>query len=174
MLHRNYMLYGNIISLVAAVFTVLSSWSKERRRIFFYQAIQCLLLAIANLFFVSFSGTTTYALCAARNTLLALNRFDRRICIGFVISVAAIGLAANNRGWIGLLPVLTTAIYTIGCFHGKETKAIKLNIIINLILWAIYDIVIRDYVSFTVDTVSAGTAVVSLFYLKTIHKIHKQ
>lgn len=157
------MLYGTIISLAAAVFTILSSWSKERRKIYSYQAIQCLLLAITNLFFVSFSGTTTYALCAVRNTLLALNRFGRKTCICFVISVAAIGLAANNRGWIGLLPVLTTAIYTIGCFHVKETKPIKINIIINLILWAIYDIVIRDYVSFVVDTVSAATAVFSLF-----------
>ena len=157
------MIIGNVISLVAAIFTVASSWSKDRKRIFLYQAVQCFLLAIANIFFVSFSGITTYALCALRNLLIAYDRFTNKVCIVFLISVTAIGLFANNRGLIGLLPVLTTAIYTVGCFYVKETKPIKINIIVNLTLWAIYDIAIRDFVSFTVDTLSAGTAVVSLF-----------
>ena len=63
------MVTGNLISLVAAFFTVASSWSKDRKRIFLYQAMQCFLLAIANIFFLSVSGTTTYALCALRNLL---------------------------------------------------------------------------------------------------------
>ena len=157
------MITGNLISLVAAFFTVASSWSKDRKRIFLYQAVQCFLLAIANIFFLSVSGTTTYALCALRNLFIAYDRFTNKICIIFLISVTTIGLFANNRGLIGLLPVLTTAIYTIACFYVKETKPIKLNIIINLTLWAIYDIAIHDFVSFSVDTISAGTALVSLF-----------
>ena len=157
------MIIGNSISLVAAIFTVASSWSKDRERIFLYQAVQCFLLAIANIFFVSVSGITTYALCALRNLLIAYDRFTNKVCIAFLICVTAIGLFANNRGLIGLLPVLTTAIYTIACFYVRKTKPIKLNIIANLTLWAIYDIAVHDFVSFTVDTVSAGTAMVSLF-----------
>ena len=157
------MIIGNSISLAAAVFTVMSSWSKDRRKIYLYQAIQCLLLAVANLFFASLSGTTTYFLCAVRNTLLAGSRFTGKACIVFVAGLTAIGLAANNRGVTGLLPVVTTAIYSIACLYVKETKAIKINIIVNLSLWASYDILIRDYVSFAVDTVSAATALISLF-----------
>ena len=157
------MVTGNLISLIAAFFTVSSSWSKDRKRIFLYQAMQCFLLAIANIFFLSVSGTTTYALCAFRNLFIAYDRFTNKVCIIFLISVTAIGFFANNRGMIGYLPILTTALYTVICFYAKETKPIKLNIIFNLTLWAIYDIAIHDFVSFTVDTVSAGTAVVSLF-----------
>ena len=69
------MVTGNLISLVAAFFTVASSWSKDRKRIFLYQAMQCFLLAIANIFFLSVSGTTTYALCALRNLFIAYDRF---------------------------------------------------------------------------------------------------
>ena len=157
------MVTGNLISLIAAFFTVASSWSKDRKRIFLYQAMQCFLLAIANIFFLSVSGTTTYALCALRNLFIAYDRFTNKVCIIFLISVTAIGFFANNRGMIGYLPILTTTIYTVICFYAKETKPIKLNIILNLTLWAIYDIAIHDLVSFTVDTVSAGAAVVSLF-----------
>lgn len=156
------MIIGNLISLFAAIFTVAGSWSRDRKKIFLYQAVQCFLLAIANIFFASLSGTTTYALCALRNLLIAHDRFTDKICLAFLVSVTAIGLISNNRGLIGLLPVLTTAIYTVACFYVRGTKPIKVNIIVNLLLWAIYDIAVRDYVSFAVDTVSAGTAAVSL------------
>ena len=76
--------------------------------------------------------------------LIAYDRFTPRRCLIFVLSVAAVGLAANNRGLIGLIPVVTTAIYTVGCLYARSPRAIKLNLILNLILWAICDLIILD------------------------------
>ena len=155
-------LIGNIFAFVAACFTFLSAWSRDRKRIYLYQAAQCGVLAIANIFFASFSGVTTYALCTARNLLLAYERFTPRLCYAFVAAVAGLGLYANNRGVVGLLPVVTTAVYTVGCLYAKRTRAIKYNLIVNLILWAIYDAFILDLVSCAVDSVSAVAALVSI------------
>lgn len=155
-------LIGNLCSFAAACFTFLSAWSRDRKRIYLYQAAQCLVLAVANVFFASVSGVTTCALCAARNLLLAYERFTPRRCVVFVAAVAALGLAANNRGAVGLLPVVTTAVYTVACLYAKSTKAIRINLIVNLILWAVYDAFILDFVSCAVDSVSAVTAFVSL------------
>ena len=157
------LLFGNIVSFAAACFTLASAWSRERRRIYLYQAGQCLLLAAANILFGSFSGVTTFALCTARNLLLAYDRFTPRRCWFFVSAVALLGLFANNRGAVGLIPVVTTALYTVVCLYAKRTRDIKLNLIVNLLLWADYDFFILDLVSCAVDAVSAGTAVVSLF-----------
>ena len=156
------MLIGNIISFAGACFTLLSAWSRDRKRIYLYQAAQCLLLAIANIFFASVSGVTTYVLCAVRNCLLACDQFTARRCTLFVVAVAALGLCANNRGLAGLLPIVTTVLYTLGCFYAKRAKAIKLNMIANLVLWAVYDLLVGDYVSAVVDSVSAGAALVSM------------
>ena len=160
------MIAGNICSFFAACFTLLSAWSRDRKRIYLYQAAQCLILAVANIFFVSVSGTTTYFLCAVRNWLIAENRFTGRRCILFVIAVAVLGLAANTRGIVGLLPVITTVIYTVACLYVKRTQDIKWNIIVNLVLWTVYDLLIGDYVSAGVDSVSAGTALLSVFHEK--------
>ena len=157
---------GNLCSFIAACFTLLSAWSRDRKRIYLYQAIQCFILAIANIFFVSVSGTTTFLLCAARNCLIAWDRFTPRRCALFVVSVAALGLLSNNRGLVGLIPVVTTAIYTVACLYVKSTRAIKFNLIINLALWTVYDIFIGDYISAGVDSVSAGAALVSVFWGK--------
>ena len=156
------MLVGNLCSFVAACFTMLSAWSRDRKRIYLYQAAQCLILAIANIFFASVSGTTTFLLCAARNCLIAWDRFTPRRCALFVVSVAALGLLSNNRGAVGLIPVVTTAVYTVACLYVKSTGAIKLNLTVNLSLWTVYDLFIGDYVSAGVDSVSAVTALASL------------
>ena len=156
------MLAGNLCSFIAACFTLASAWSGDRRRIYLYQAAQCSILAVANVFFASLSGTTTFLLCALRNVLLAYDRFTGRRCALFVGSVALLGVLANSRGAVGLIPVLTTAIYTVACLYAKSTRAIKLNLIVNLALWIVYELFILDFVSAAVDLVSAGTAVLSL------------
>lgn len=153
---------GNLCSFAAACFTLLSAWSREKKRIYLFQAAQCLILAGANVFFASISGVTTYALCTLRNLLLAYDRFTPRRCCAFVAAVAALGLLANNRGAVGLLPVVTTAAYTVGCLYAKQTKAIKINIIVNLVFWAIYDAFILDLVSCAVDAGSAVAALLSI------------
>ena len=162
----NSRLNGNLISFIAACFTVASSWSGRRKRIYLYQAGQCFFLALANIFFNSISGVTTYIICAVRNVLLAYDHFTARLCIITVACVGMIGLSVNNRGMIGLLPVITTALYTIVCFYAKRQPTIKANIIVNLVLWAIYDILIHDYVSFSVDTGSAIVAAISILRWK--------
>ena len=160
---QRMLLIGNAVSFAAALFTFASAWSRDRARIYLWQAGQCLLLAVANVFFASLSGVTTFVLCAVRNFLIARDRFTGRLCVFFVAAVAAIGLAANNRGLVGLLPVVTTAVYTVACLYVRRTRAVKCNIIVNLVLWAIYDVFILDLVSCVVDGVGAVTAFLSLF-----------
>ena len=155
-------LIGNLLAFVAACFTFLSAWSRDKKRIYLYQAAQCAVMAAANVFFASLSGVTTFALCTARNLLLAYDRFTPRLCYAFVAAVAGLGICANNRGLVGLLPVVTTAVYTVGCLYAKRTRAIKWNLIVNLALWAIYDAFIFDFVSCAVDAVSAIAALMSL------------
>ncbi|MCR5576948.1 MAG: YgjV family protein [Oscillospiraceae bacterium] len=160
---QRLLLIGNAVSFAAALFTLASAWSRERGRIYLFQTGQCLLLALANVFFASLSGVTTFVLCAARNYLLARDRFTPRLCVFFAAAVTAVGLAANNRGLVGLLPVVTTVIYTVACLYVRRTRAVKCNIIVNLVLWAVYDVFILDLVSCAVDGVGALAAFLSLF-----------
>ena len=84
------------------------------------------------------------------------------LCALFLAAVAGVGLWANNRGLVGLLPVAATALYTVGCLYAKSPRTIKLNLIVNLILWAVYDAFVLDLISCAVDGFSALTAVYTL------------
>ena len=160
------LLIGNGIALGAAVFTILSSFSKTRKRIYGYQLVQCLLMAMASVFFHSVSGSVTFLLCAARNGLLMFDRFSGKLCLLFLAVLTVLGLCCNNRGWIGVIPVLTTVLYTIGTYYLKRERLIKGNIAVNLLLWAIYDAIILDLVSCSIDGVSALATLLAIGKVK--------
>lgn len=145
---------GNLISCGAAVFTALSSLSKGKKKIYGFQALQCLTMALASVFFASYTGVTTFLLCALRNYLLTTDRYTKKVCVFFLAAITILGLLSNNRGWIGLLPVITTMVYTVGQYYLRSEMSIKANIAVNLLLWAIYDIIISDYVSAVVDSIT--------------------
>lgn len=142
---------GNIISFISACFTALSSWVNDKEKVYYYQTWQCALLALAMVFFQSWSGIATLVLCAIRNYLVAKNQFTKKRCAVFLVLLLVLGIAVNNRGWIGMLVVIATFLYTIGTYLFENPLYIKLNIIMDLTAWAIYDVIIMDYVSTLMD-----------------------
>ena len=158
------LLIGNGLSFVAAIFTIKSSISHGHEKIYFYQALQCFFMAIASIFFLSFAGVTTFILCTIRNLILAKGKYTKKVYLLFLILITGLGLLSNNRGLLGLLPVITTVIYSVGQYYLKTDMTIKGNITLNLIFWAIYDFIILDLVSGIVDSISALTTISAMIY----------
>ncbi len=155
-------LIGNGIAIFAAIFTILSSFSHGKKKIYGYQVLQCFFRALAQIFFFSYSGLTTLVLCAVRNILVAYDRFTKTLCIVFMIMITVLGIMANNRGIIGLIPIITTLIYTFGSYLYHDDYKIKMNITLNMVLWAIYDFMILDFVSGMIDTGSAFITIAAI------------
>lgn len=156
-----FIIIGNIISLIAAVFTVSAAISKHRKQIYGFQTLECLTMAIASAFFLSFSGITTFLFNALRNALLVYDKFTKGLCILFLILLTTLGLIFNNLGLLGLMPVVTTVCYTLGTYLFHKDISIKLNSFVNLTLWAIYDFFILDYVTAIVDSIAAVCTIVA-------------
>lgn len=164
------LIIGNCVSAVAAVFTAMSSWSKDKQRIYFYQVCQCLLLALGSVFFASYAGIVTLLVCAWRNYLASKDMLTKKRIILCLAVIVIFGLAVNNRGFIGLLVIATNVIYSLGVYFAKSETAIKYNMILNLSLWILYEIFIIDVPSAIADAVGLITAVLSLFRHPTIKK----
>ena len=165
MADRN-LIIANCISFVAAIFTCASSISKDKKRIYFYQVGQCLILAVANIFFHSYAGIITLILCAARNFLLGIDKFNKYVCISLAALMLILGLLLNNNGYIGYIVIAANVIYTIGGYIAKKEIAIKINIIIDLALWIVYEILLIDIPSLVFDVMALILAVISIFRAK--------
>lgn len=157
------LIIGNIISAIAAIFTAKSSYDKDRWHIYFDQVLQCLLLAIASIFFNSYAGIVTLLVCAVRNLLLAYDKFDKKYYIASVILLLGLGLYVNNRGVIGYIVIAANIIYTIGCYYTKKELSIKINIAIDMIMWIIYEFLILDIPSLIADSIALFVAVFAIF-----------
>ena len=157
---------GNILSMIAGGFTAAASLAKTRKWIYLHQVFQCSLLALASVFFISWSGVTTFILCAIRNALLCVDRFDKKACFVFMAALLVIGLPANNLGIWGLIPVLASVGYTFGGLLAKKEIQMKVNMALELVLWLIYELHIKDISSAVVDGTTIILTVISMIQMR--------
>ncbi len=161
----NHILIGNLISVVSACFTAVSSWTVSKKKSYRYQVFQCLTLAAASVFFHSWSGVTTLLLCALRNYLVSKDLFKGKIVWIMLAVLVGLGILVNNRGAVGWIVILTTFVYTIGSFKAERPLAVKANIAFNCAMWALYDFLILDLVSGVMDLLATGLTLVSMVHL---------
>ncbi len=157
------LIIANCISFVCAIFTCLSCWTKDRARTYYYQVAQCLVYAVASYFFNSYAGIVTLIVCAARNFLLAKDIYGKKICVSLAVLMLVLGVVCNNSGPVGYIIIAANVIYTLGAFFAKSELVIKLNIMLDLLLWIIYDVFMKDIPSLVADSVAVIVAIVSLF-----------
>lgn len=154
-------LIGNALSFLAAMFLFLSSILKRKDKIFIFQFFECVTLAVASFFFGAYAGISTLLLSAVRNVLIAKNKFGKTLMYVFLLLTLTLGIITNNRGAVGLMPVIATIQITVcGCvFEGIiETK---ISIAVNTVIWVVYSFIIKDYSTGIIDSIVLAAAIVS-------------
>ncbi len=80
-----------------------------------------------------------------------------------ILAGVVFGIVFNNRGLLGWLPIIANLEYSICVFKFKENeKALKLAFIINMVMYAIFSLVIMNYVGTVSCSVIAITTAISL------------
>ena len=139
---------------------------KDPKKVYGMQVTENVILIVSSACFGSWSGISTLLVSTVRNILLVKGMFDKRMMYLFMILVTGCGLAVNNKGLIGLLPVLATVILTVCNYYAREIMAIKWSLFINIVLWAIYFFAILDVVSGITQVVIAVVTIASIFQLR--------
>ncbi len=140
-----FIIIGNCISLIAAVFMVASCMVKQRHQVFQLQFLQCMLLTVASYFFQSYSGLIANFISGIRNLLVAKGYFSKKVMVTFLLVSVVLGLHVNNRGWIGLLPMIANLQFALGCYLFSDMLQTKWNIWVNVVIWIIYSFLIFDF-----------------------------
>ena len=143
----NRIVLGNLISFAASLALTAGCLMKDPKKVYMLQVTENLILVASSVCFGSWSGISTLLVSTVRNVLLVKGRFDKRMMYLFIVLVTGCGLAVNNKGLIGLLPVLATVILTVCNYYAREILAIKWSLFVNIVVWAIYLFAILDAVS---------------------------
>lgn len=160
-LSSNYII-ACCFSGITAIFTMLSAWTPDKRKSFFFQAAQCLAYAVASWFYGVYPAVISMLICAVRNYLVSREKYTARAAVLLTASAAVIGFATNTSGFMGLIPVIATVEYGIFLEIFQSLPATRANVLVNLALWVIYDFMIHDFINFTMDSISSILAFISL------------
>lgn len=155
-------LIGNIISFAAAIFLAVSCVVKSRKQIFILQFMNCAVLAVASYFFGSYAAITTLVLCCIRNIFIMKDKFSVPVMTVILILVIACGVLTNNRGLIGLLPVIATVEYTICCHYITDVGKTRISILVNEAIWIIYSFLVLDFSTAITDIIVVTVDIVSI------------
>ena len=156
---------GNIISLIAGVFIILSMWVNDEKKAYLYQFLNAFILIISSVFFFSWTGVTTMAIAATRNMMVYKDRLTLRWTVFFIVISVVLGLLVNTMGFVGLLPIIAIVQITLCNYYLKTIKSIKTSFIVNSAIYIVYFLAILDFSSAAIESVTALIGVVALFKL---------
>ncbi len=158
---------GNVISLIAGVFIILSMWVNDEKKAYFYQFLNAFILMFSSVFFFSWTGVTTMAIAASRNLMVYKDKLTRNWTIFFIIISIALGLIVNTMGFVGLLPIIAIVQITLCNFYLKSIKTIKTSFIVNSAIYVVYFLAIFDFSSAAIESFTALIGIISLYKLIT-------
>ncbi|WP_458404577.1 YgjV family protein [Methanobrevibacter sp.] len=156
---------GNIISLIAGVFIILSMWVNDEKQAYKYQFLNAFILMISSVFFLSWTGVTTMAIAASRNAMVYNDRLTFNWTVFFIILSVVLGLLVNTMGFVGLLPIIAIVQITLCNYYLKTIKPIKIGFIVNSAIYIVYFLAIIDFSSAIIESITALVGVVSLIRL---------
>ena len=160
---------GNIISLLASVLMTYSGYIKSKGKFLIVQIVQMSLSALSNFILGGITGTIINLVNIIRNVLCYKNKLNKYSIILILTLSISLSLYFNNLSFIGLLPLLSTILYTT-LMNIKNIKKFKYLTITTMLLWLIYDICIMNYVSALFDLLTIGSNSIAIYQLKNIAK----
>ena len=137
---------GNFVALLGSLLMVYLGTIKETKKIIFIQTIQIFLFTLSTLILGGFSGTIVNAISVVRNILCYKDKLTNTVKAILILLCIPPCLIFNNLGILGLLPLISTILFT--CFMNvKNPIKLKYLLIVTLSFWVIYDILIYSYTS---------------------------
>ena len=161
------LIIGNVIALVASILMVLAGLQKKKNKILFIQIIQIFLTIISNLVLGGYTGAIVNAISLVRDILLYKNKMSAKEKVLLIILSIGLSIAFNNLGIIGLLPLIATVVYIL-FMNTKNVIKFKYLIIFSMLMWLIYDLTIKSYVSGVFDILSVFANIFAIIQIKKV------
>lgn len=159
----NEIIIGNICSLCAMVTDSVSGTRKKHSEILAVQILSQFFYAAGSIILKGYSSTAQNVVAVLRN-LAAMKNIKSKAVEWILIAFGVVlGIAFNNRGLIGWLPVVANLEYSIAVFRFREKeRSLKLAFVVNMLMYSVFSLVILNYVGAAANIFVAVTTAISL------------
>ena len=160
---QTYLIVGNIFSLLSAICIAISAIKKSKTDFMYWQIGDTLFGMIANIALYAYAALVISIVCFIRNILSYKNKLTKNITVILLIISIIIGLYANNLSYIGLLPIIASASYTICIYATKNEQQMRWALTINMILWFVHNLYVQAYPSAIANIVLCAWTFVQIY-----------
>jgi len=137
---------------------VLSGVLKEKNKILWAQNVQFAIMGTGNFVLGGISGGIADYISIVRNLISLKWEFKWYFKIFFIVIQVILTAIFNDMGIIGWLPTAAACIFT-WCLDTKNEILLKILIMLAQLMWAIYDLNIKNYstMAFDIATMISNT-----------------
>ena len=154
---------GNACSLCAMVTDSISATRKKTNEMLGIQIISQVFYGVGTIILKGYSSTAQNVVAILRNLAAMKQVKSKLVGWGLVTLSVVLGVAFNNRGLLGWLPIIANLQYSIVIFVFRDNGvALKLSYLVSLLLYAVFCYVILNYVGVASNLIVAVTTTISL------------
>lgn len=159
----NHILLGNAFSLLATVSDLYSVSRKTARSMLVTQTVTQALLGLSSLALGGYSAVVQNVVSILRN-LAALKQTSSRVLeYGLIAAGVVLGVAFNNLGLIGWLPILSNLIYSVSVFRFKnDERSLKIAFTVCVSMYFLFSLRLHNYVGAASNVAVFTTSALSL------------
>lgn len=164
------LLLAQVFAFLSSLCLLISFWQKKRSKILFFQILDSTFDIIQYSLLGAYTGSLISLLGATRAYTFSKTN-NKFFLLLFLLLYIIASLITFNRV-ISFIPLIAALVYTIVTWNKKE-KNIRLFSILVFILWFIYDILVKAYVSSITDIVLVVSNSIAFYKLDFKNKILK-
>ena len=154
---------GNVFSLCAMISDSISGTRKKHRDIMAVQIVSQFFYGASSIALKGYSSTAQNAVAVFRNLAAMKNVKSKALEWSLILAGVVLGVIFNNRRLLGWLPIIANLEYSVAVFKLKDNEtALKTAFIVNMVMYAVFSLVILNYVGTASCAVIAVTTAVSL------------
>ena len=158
------LLLGNGCSLLATLSNVFASTRKTARSVLLVQSLGQVFYFLCGIFLQAYSGAVQNALSIVRNFTAMGKKKSKWVEWALVAAGVVLGVAFNNRGLAGWLPIVGNLEYSLAVFRFRDNeRMLKAALVVSLLIFVVFNLIIGNYVGAVADTVVSVTTVANLW-----------
>ncbi len=159
---------AQFFGILVIIANVLSMQMKNKKQIIFMFILANLFSAINFILLQSYSGAIicSFAIIQTLINKIFENKEQKvpKMVILIYIVISIILGAITFNGFIDIIPIICSILYTMSIIQDKERNIRKISLL-NIILWIIYDVVCQAYTAAISDLFMTISTLVGMYRL---------
>ena len=141
------LILGNSCSLLAMITDSISATRKTAKGVLLVQSLSQLIYCIGTLLLKGYSGAVQNVVSILRNFVAIRKIESKPLEWTLVLAGVVLGIACNNLGLVGYLPIAANLQYTLSVFKFKDNeRALKISFMISVGLFGLFNLFILNFV----------------------------